>query len=113
VVRVDVDEPGGDDVAVGLELALAAQAGGDGGDPTVGDADVGADAFGAGAVDDRATSDDELSIRVRHGSTPWCRAVSRSSSGTVFKILSRRALGPPLRTSRRGGRRHADRRGAP
>ena len=61
-VRVQVEEAGGDDRAGGVELGLAVgrEARADLGDAAVADPDVGGDAGRAGAVDDGAAADEEI-----------------------------------------------------
>ena len=82
VVRVDVDEPGSDDVPAGVEHALAVEVGADRGDLAVADGDVGTRAGRAGAVDDGAALDDEIDA---HGVS--CRnvpaVISRTSVWTA------------------------------
>ena len=64
VVRVDVDEPRGHHVPVGLEDARAVEALADLGDATVGDGDVGPHARRTRAVDDGAAANDEICAHV-------------------------------------------------
>jgi len=62
-VGVAIDEPGGHDVALGVDLGAAALAdAADRGDPVTDDADVGAVCTEARAVHDRAVPDDEVEI---------------------------------------------------
>ena len=63
---VDVDEAGGDDAALGVDLATAraVEPVVDRHDPVADDADVGPSCRGTGAVDDGAAPDDEV-VRVR------------------------------------------------
>ena len=61
VVRVDVDEPGRDDVAGRVELAVAVEALADPDDAPVVDRHVGAPAGCSRAVDDRPPTDHQLS----------------------------------------------------
>ena len=60
-VGVHVDEPGGDDAAVGIDRAACGFVGGaDGDDEAVAYADVGALARRSGAVDDVAALDEQI-----------------------------------------------------
>src|SRR3954468_21600414 len=96
---VDVDEPGGDDAPVGVELAIAVQVGADLGDASVvADRDVGADRSRAGAVDDGAPSDDDVCAHVGSPSAALARAARASSPAFTPRIRSRSCVtgGPAL-----------------
>ena len=102
VVGVDVDEAGHDQSPGGVDLAIARHRLGDLHHLAVGDADIGPDGQGAGAVDDRATSDRNL---CGHGCSPsWVwrptrrrsrRAASRRSTGSSLVRLRARRGGCP------------------
>ena len=66
VVRVDVDDAGHDDEAVGVDGAARAREAADVGHEAVADADVGAAHGEAGAVHDRAALDDGVERHVIH-----------------------------------------------
>ncbi len=71
VVGVDVDETGGDDLAVGVELLGARGVdSADDGDVPVIDGDIGDDRAGAGAVDHQPVANDQV---VHLGSSGTCR----------------------------------------
>src|SRR5262249_20205687 len=66
---VDVDEPGRDDQARGVDLGLGGGLGevADGGDAVAGDGQVGVEPGVAGAVDDLAVADDQVVRRLGGG----------------------------------------------
>ena len=73
VVGVDVDESRRDDVAAGVERALAVEPVADRADVAVRDRDVRPDTGRAGPVDDRAAPDDEVRahrLSIRSGARP-------------------------------------------
>ncbi len=85
VVGMDVDEPGRDDLARGVDRArrfLRLVDGADGRDPTVADADVGDAAGRTRAVDDRSTTDDQ----VEHGHHYCPAAMGDALAGRVALV---------------------------
>src|SRR5262249_24268253 len=75
VVRVDVDETGRDDVPLGVEDSVTGQPRTDLRDPVAVDRDIGDNSRLAGAVDDRAAADDQLTHVVSHPSRRKCAAL--------------------------------------
>ncbi len=93
---VDVDESGCDDAAVGVELALAVEIGRDLGDAPVAHRDVGAARLGAGAVDDGATSDDDVGAHRAPPSASFAAAFSFAALTPRIRSRSCVTGGPAL-----------------